>query len=82
MLLLNLLLESLVLRQVPLIQILDHLLLLGNRVATFMLGRSLLTTILHLKRLRLDLAVVAVLGRLVEQVLDLLMILLPHEASF
>ena len=82
MLLLNLLLESLVLRQVPLIQILDHLLLLGNRVATFMLCRSLLTTILHLKRLRLDLAVVAVLGWLVEQVLDLLMILLSHEASF
>ena len=56
--------------------------LLGDRVATFMLGRSLLTTVLYLKRLRLDLAVVAVLGRLVEQVLGLLMILLPHEASF
>ena len=82
MLLLNLLLESLVLRDVPLIQILDHLLLLGDRVATFMFGLSLLTTVLYLKRLCLYLTVVAVLGRLVEQVLDLLMILLPHEASF
>ena len=56
--------------------------LLGDRVATFMFGSSLLTTFLYLKRLRLDLAVVAVLRRLVEQVLGLLMILLPHEASF
>ena len=82
MLLLNLLLESLVLRQVPLIQILDHLLLLGDRVAIFMLSCSLLTTVLCMMRLRLDLTVVAILGRLVEQVLDLLMILLPQETSF
>ena len=82
MLLLNLLLESLVLRQVPLIQILDHLLLLGDRVAIFMLSRSLLATVLCMMRLRLDLTVVAILRRLVEQVLDLLMILLPQETSF
>ena len=81
-LLLNLLLESLVLRQVPLIQILDHLLLLGDRVAIFMLSWSLLTTVLCMMRLRLDLTVVAILRRLVEQVLDLLMILLPQETSF
>ena len=47
-----------------------------------MFGSSLLTTFLYLKRLRLDLTVIAVLRRLVEQVLGLLMILLPHEASF
>ena len=66
MLLLNLLLENLILRQVSLIQILDHLLLLGGRVAIVMFCRSLLTTVLYVKCLRLDLAVVAVLRCLVE----------------
>ena len=65
---LNLLLENLVLRQVPLIQILDNLLLLGDRVATFMFIRSLLATPLSDKRLCLDLTVVAVLGYLVKHV--------------
>ena len=82
MLLLDLVLDGLVLRQVPLIQILDNLLLLGDRVAIVMISGSLLAAALPVQRLRLDLTVVAVFGRFVEQVLDLLMVLLPQEAAF